>query len=126
MGGNGEGRLHTSGSLPAAPVGRPGKRIVIATIGSLGDLHPCIALALALRERGHFVAIATTGVYRTKIEALGVPFYSLRPEITPDDPEVIRRVMDMKTGPEVLFRELLLPGLREMRTCWPCPGMPIY
>ena len=34
-------------------------RIVLATAGSLGDLHPFIALALALRERGFQPEIAT-------------------------------------------------------------------
>lgn len=29
------------------------KRIVLATISSLGDLHPMIALALELRRRGY-------------------------------------------------------------------------
>jgi UDP:flavonoid glycosyltransferase YjiC (YdhE family) len=32
--------------------------ILLAAIGSLGDLHPC--LALALRERGHRAVIAAT------------------------------------------------------------------
>jgi UDP:flavonoid glycosyltransferase YjiC (YdhE family) len=30
-------------------------RIVLATLGSLGDIHPMIALALELRGRGHTV-----------------------------------------------------------------------
>jgi hypothetical protein len=29
------------------------KRIVISTFGSLGDIHPKIALGLELRKRGH-------------------------------------------------------------------------
>jgi rhamnosyltransferase subunit B len=36
------------------------KKVVIATIGSLGDLHPCLALALELGRRGHRVAIASS------------------------------------------------------------------
>lgn len=46
------------------------KHIVVATIGSLGDLHPCMALALELMRRGHRVTIASTGYYREKVEAL--------------------------------------------------------
>jgi len=34
------------------------RRVLIATIGSLGDLHPRTALALGLRQRGHQVTIA--------------------------------------------------------------------
>ena len=43
------------------------RKIVIATIGSLGDLHPAIALGLGLKERGHEVKIATTEAYRSHI-----------------------------------------------------------
>ena len=45
----------------------PPKRILLATIGSLGDLHPCLALALGLRERGHQPVIASTELYRAKV-----------------------------------------------------------
>lgn len=38
------------------------KRIVIATIGSLGDLHPAMALALELQARGHQIILATSAV----------------------------------------------------------------
>ncbi len=34
-------------------------RIVLTTIGSLGDLHPKIAIALELRRWGHSVVFAT-------------------------------------------------------------------
>ncbi|MFI5379878.1 MAG: glycosyltransferase, partial [Tepidisphaerales bacterium] len=33
-------------------------RILIFALGSAGDVHPMIALALSLRERGHEVAFA--------------------------------------------------------------------
>lgn len=42
-------------------------RIVFAAIGSLGDLHPCLALALELKRRGHSVKIASTEGYRGKV-----------------------------------------------------------
>ena len=45
-------------------------RIVLATIGSLGDLHPVLALALELRRRGHEPSIATSENYRDKIATL--------------------------------------------------------
>jgi rhamnosyltransferase subunit B len=50
------------------------KRIVIATIGSLGDLHPCLCLSLELMRRGHHVTIAATPHYKSKVEALGITF----------------------------------------------------
>jgi UDP:flavonoid glycosyltransferase YjiC (YdhE family) len=40
------------------------KQIVLTTFGSLGDLHPYIAIALGLKGRGHEAVIATSGFYR--------------------------------------------------------------
>ncbi|UBF27446.1 glycosyltransferase [Kovacikia minuta CCNUW1] len=39
-------------------------RIVFTTIGSLGDLHPKIAIALELQKRGHHVIVATLHIPR--------------------------------------------------------------
>jgi rhamnosyltransferase subunit B len=87
-------------------------RIVIATIGSLGDLHPCLALALELGRRGHRVTIASTEYYRGKVEKLGIEFHSLRPNWDPTDQELIRQCENLRRGPEILYRKLVLPGLR--------------
>ena len=89
------------------------KRILLATIGSLGDLHPCLALALGLRERGHEPKIASTELYRAKIEALGLEFHPLRPDTGAQSPETMHILMDMRRGPEFLLRQLILPALPE-------------
>jgi UDP:flavonoid glycosyltransferase YjiC (YdhE family) len=88
------------------------KRILIATIGSLGDLHPCLALGLELQRRGHGVTLAATEFYRAKVEGAGLGFVPLRPNWDPADTEPIRRCEKMTRGTEVLFRELILPHLR--------------
>ncbi|VEP18523.1 Glycosyl transferase family 28 [Hyella patelloides LEGE 07179] len=90
-------------------------RIVVTTIGSLGDLHPKIALALELRKRGHIVIFATHKGYQAKIEALGFEFHEMRPDGT-DDPSEIARMTDSKTGSEYVVRNWLLPNLRETYT----------
>src|SRR3984885_4069821 len=90
----------------------PSKQIVIATIGSLGDLHPCLAQGLELGRRGHRVTIASTEYYRSKVEELGIGFHSIRPNWDPTDRELIRQCEDLKRGPEVLYRKLILPELR--------------
>ena len=56
------------------------KRIAVTTFGSLGDLHPYLALALGLRARGHDVIVATGECYRNKIGALGLGFAAVRPD----------------------------------------------
>ncbi len=88
------------------------KRIVIATIGSLGDLHPCLALGLELGRRGHHVTIASTEYYRGKVKELGIEFHAIRPNWDPTDQELIRQCENLKRGPEILYRKLVLPELR--------------
>lgn len=89
-------------------------RIVLTTIGSLGDLHPFIAIGLDLRDRGHEVVIATTKDYRTKIESLGLEFHSIRPDhIAMDDPKMISLMMDLQKGTERVIKDYLLANLRQ-------------
>ncbi len=90
-------------------------RIVLATYGSFGDLHPYLALAQVLQQRGHQPVVATTNYYRAKVEALGIPFHPVRPD-APDldgDPGLARRVMDPRRGIKVILHELLLPFVRQ-------------
>jgi rhamnosyltransferase subunit B len=92
-------------------------RIVITTIGSLGDLHPYIAIGLGLRDRGHTVEFVTAKDYRAKIEALGFPFHALRPDhITLDDHQMIALMMDRQKGSERVIRDYLLANLRDTYT----------
>ena len=89
-------------------------RLVLATFGSLGDLHPILALAYELRRRQHTVVIATSEIYREKISTLGFLFAPLRPEISTVDEAMVRRIMDGTGGTEYLLRELMLPAVRDM------------
>jgi UDP:flavonoid glycosyltransferase YjiC (YdhE family) len=88
------------------------KNIVIATIGSLGDLHPCLALGRELLNRGCRVTIATTPYYRNKVEGCGLSFHPMRPDWNPTDARLIRSCEDLQRGLEVLYRQMLLPELK--------------
>ncbi|MFT3744293.1 MAG: glycosyltransferase [Pyrinomonadaceae bacterium] len=88
-------------------------RIVLTTIGSLGDLHPMIALGLELRRRGHNVVINTWEGYREKIDALGFEFFPLRPDVDIEDTEIHRKVMDASTGPEFVIKDLMMGNIRD-------------
>jgi rhamnosyltransferase subunit B len=88
-------------------------RIVLTTFGSLGDIHPYLALGIGLRARGHRVALATHEYYRAKIATEGIEFFPVRPDATPDDRELIALAMDLKKGPERVLRDIVLPVLRE-------------
>jgi rhamnosyltransferase subunit B len=92
-------------------------RIVVTTLGTLGDLHPTIAVALELRHRGHDVVFVTHEVYRSKLQALGFEFHAMRPDFTAmNDPQEMARMMDLKTGQEYMVRQWVNPNLREMYT----------
>ncbi len=53
------------------------KRIAIATIGTQGDVQPYLSLALALKERGYSVVIATNADFEDMITGYGIEFFSL-------------------------------------------------
>jgi rhamnosyltransferase subunit B len=106
------GRTVVAAEASASPSRR---RVVLTTFGSLGDLHPYIAVALGLQARGHEAVIATSASYRQKVEALGIGFRALRPD-HPDlgaDPDLMRRMMDRRKGSECVIREFVMPVLRE-------------
>src|SRR5215472_6768208 len=48
-------------------------RIVVTTFGSTGDLNPFIALALALRSRGHDIVFAVEANFQQQVSELGFP-----------------------------------------------------
>src|SRR5579863_10232392 len=94
---------------------RSPKRIVLATFGSLGDLHPYMALALGLRDRGHETVIATSEIYREKIEGAGLGFFPVRPDLPrPEKSDALmKKIMDERKGPNVLFKQILMPALKD-------------
>ncbi len=89
-------------------------RILFTTIGSLGDLHPLIAIGLELQRRGHSVRFCTSEGYRDKLQSLGFGFDPLRPNAAPSDEisDRVREIFDPRKGPERLLREWILPELR--------------
>lgn len=89
-------------------------KIVIATFGSLGDIHPKIALALELKRRGHDVLFAAMENYREKFELLGIDFHPMRPNIDPEDRELTREMMDPVKGSEKVLKELIFGNIRPM------------
>jgi len=81
-------------------------RIVFGSLGSLGDLHPILALAEEAKARGHDVAVAALPNYETNVQRAGMSFQSLRPVI-PHDPDLLEYYFDMKRGPGRLLREVV-------------------
>ena len=71
-----------------------------------------LGLAIELRSRGHVPIIATSQVYRPLVEAEGIEFAPVRPDLDPNDRDLLARVMDRNTGTDALF-EILMPGFRD-------------
>ncbi|MBM3780865.1 MAG: glycosyltransferase family 1 protein [Acidobacteria bacterium] len=86
-------------------------RILIPTFGSFGDVNPYIALGLELQRRRHTPVLAMPAIFREAVEATGLAFAPVRPDLNPDDTAFARRLLDPYRGTEVLFRELLMPAL---------------
>jgi rhamnosyltransferase subunit B len=90
-------------------------RIVFTTWGSLGDLHPYLALGVELRRRGHDVAIATIPGWRANVEQAGIECLPMRPDVPAEagSREIVRRILDPREGPPYLFKRVFAPALRE-------------
>jgi rhamnosyltransferase subunit B len=88
-----------------------GKRVVFCTFGPLGDVYPFLAIARELRRHGHVPVIATTPVYRPLVEAEQMAFHPVRPDIDVTDPDILRRVMDPRTGGRHVVCDIIMPAL---------------
>jgi len=92
-----------------------GKRIVMTTYGSYGDVHPYMAIAIELQARGHRVVMAMSESYRPKIEAEGIEFHPIRPDavinIQQDGP-LIQALKESKRESEYAISYALMPHLR--------------
>lgn len=101
--------------LPSAPA--HAHKIVLATFGTYGDVHPFIALALALKQRGMVPTIAAAEAYRGKIQAEGIAFHHMRPDV---DDIATRLNMDQRQmaraiaqHPEFMLNKIVMPSLRD-------------
>jgi len=91
----------------------------MATVGSEGDVHPFIGVALALKARGHEPIIATREAFRAKIEREGLGYRRLRPDT--DDAEaiglsydqIISGITDQATGLRFLIKRIVTPFIRQ-------------
>ncbi len=88
------------------------RRIVLTAVGSLGDLHPYLAIGQELARRGHQAVVATTPMFRERVAAAGLEFAPMRAATTEAlSPELIRRVFNGSRGVAYILRELILPAL---------------
>ena len=91
------------------------KRIVLTCLGSFGDLHPYLSIALRLKARGHAAVIATSEMYRKKVESEGLEFRPIRPDLAKyeNDREIFERSIHPRTGIKYFLKNVILSGLNE-------------
>lgn len=61
-------------AITCGRMSQPPLRIIIAALGSHGDVHPFLALGRALRERGHDVRFIAPAMYQPLAQAVGLQF----------------------------------------------------
>lgn len=86
-------------------------RVVLASLGSFGDLYPMLAMGQALRDHGHTPVIAAPPVYASRVAALGLAFHPLRPDFPP---EVLIEIFgDPVNGGRRMLQDLVFPQVRD-------------
>jgi rhamnosyltransferase subunit B len=89
-------------------------RILLAAIGSSGDVHPVIGLGRALKARGHAVTLMTNQLFSGQIRESGLEFEMLgtreQAEALMGDP----RLWDPRRGFESIVEGALLPLIRPL------------
>jgi rhamnosyltransferase subunit B len=90
-------------------------RVVLNTFGSFGDLHPFLAIAIELKSRSHTPIIASSEIYRAKVEAEGIGFAAIRPDVGKllHDQVSIEGVWHPVRGTEYLLTKVILPYVEE-------------
>lgn len=91
------------------------RKIVLTTVGTLGDLHPFIAIGLALKRRGYHPVLAVAEDHVAKTQAAGLDAVAVLPSfdviwqrmgLSEDD--AVKRVMADQT---YMLEQVLLPWL---------------
>src|SRR5471032_1353643 len=88
--------------------------VLLPTLGSAGDVHPFIALALALQARAHRATILTNPLFQPLIEQQGVGFLPVGTSeeafAAIADPQLWHR----RKGFEVVARRVIVPAIAQI------------
>lgn len=96
------------------PADRKPLHVLLPSVGSAGDVHPFIALALALQARGHRATILTSPYFQDLIERQGLDFLPVGSigdfEAGIADPNL----WHPRKGFEVVARRAIIPAIAEI------------
>jgi len=90
-------------------------RVVLATMGSWGDIFPVIGLAKGLAEAGHDVRVAASPAYDELVQGEGLEFSGIGPALGfsdyARDPKILSGRLGGFVGFAHLFRRFIFPAL---------------
>jgi rhamnosyltransferase subunit B len=89
-------------------------KVLLPAIGSAGDVHPVVALGIALQRRGHRATIVTNPLFQELIEGQGIGFL---PVGTLDEARAAIADPDLwhpRKGFEVVAKRAILPAMVEV------------
>jgi UDP:flavonoid glycosyltransferase YjiC (YdhE family) len=89
-------------------------RVLLVTLGSHGDVHPFMALAVALRARGHEAVLATNPHFAAQAARAGIALEPLGGGLDVAEAVRTKGAMHPLHGTRVIMRDLLLPHVREV------------
>jgi rhamnosyltransferase subunit B len=98
--------------VSGTPSGPWSLNVLLPTIGSAGDVHPVVALGLALQARGHRATILTNPFFQELVEEQGLRFL---PAGTLDEARQTMADPDLwhpRKGFEVVARRAILPSMK--------------
>ena len=84
---------------------------VLASVGSLGDVHPFVAIGAALRQRGHRVTLICNDAFASLVERSGIEFASAGAAVDLSAAAVNPNLWHPIKGLGVFWRAMLAPAI---------------
>lgn len=89
-------------------------RVVMASIGTAGDVHPYVAIALALKRRGHEVVMVANPVFKDRVLGAGIGFWGVGTEDEYRAMVTHRGLVTARSSAMWVFENLIMAGFDEL------------
>ena len=87
-------------------------RTVVIALGSAGDVHPLLGIAVTLRRRGHLVTFLTNPHFESLVRRTGLDFHPIGSEADYELATLDPNLWDPYKGLEVSWRNVFEPAMR--------------
>ena len=86
-------------------------KIIVIALGSAGDVHPFLGIALGLQQRGHDVTFLSNSYFENSVRCAGLSFHSIGPVEDYAGTVVDPLLWSPTQGLSVLWRKLCEPAM---------------